>query len=228
MCLICLSVTSVRLYHFICFVCVRPLTLYSPVVTICTASLTYSNSTFCSHSVFMCFMWIWEQTAIISLLSINWLVFITEKECVYCAVRTESIYNSTFCPHSVFMCFVWISEQTAIISLYNINWLVFITETESVYCAVRTEYLIIILVNTAGAHPTMHRTACQGSISTANATGNLCIPHVLDSNPGPATHYSQDFMFPFKRIWQNLKLGHVHVLQIRSSQNTLEFDAIQY
>ena len=49
--------------------------------------LTFSNSTFCPHSVFMCFVWIWEQTAIISLYSINWLVFITETECVYCAVR---------------------------------------------------------------------------------------------------------------------------------------------
>jgi hypothetical protein len=39
----------------------------------------------------MCFVWIWEQTAIISLYSINWLVFITETECVYCAVRTGSI-----------------------------------------------------------------------------------------------------------------------------------------
>jgi hypothetical protein len=39
----------------------------------------------------MCFVWISEQTAIISLYSINWLVFITETECVYCAVRTESL-----------------------------------------------------------------------------------------------------------------------------------------
>jgi len=45
------------------------------VVTICTASLTLNNSTFCPQSVFMCFVWIWEQTAIISLYSINWLVF---------------------------------------------------------------------------------------------------------------------------------------------------------
>jgi len=37
----------------------------------------------------MCFVWIWEQTAIISLYSIKWLVFITEMEYVYCAVRTE-------------------------------------------------------------------------------------------------------------------------------------------
>ena len=36
----------------------------------------------------MCFVWISEQTAIISLYNINWLVFITETQCVYCAVRT--------------------------------------------------------------------------------------------------------------------------------------------
>jgi hypothetical protein len=37
----------------------------------------------------MCFVWISEQTAIISLYNINWLVCITETVCVYCAVRTE-------------------------------------------------------------------------------------------------------------------------------------------
>jgi hypothetical protein len=62
--------------------------MYRTVVTICTASLTFSNSAFCPHSVFMCFVWIWEKTAIISLYSVNWLVCITGTECVYCAVRT--------------------------------------------------------------------------------------------------------------------------------------------
>jgi hypothetical protein len=51
--------------------------VYRTVVTIFTASLTLNNSTFCPHSVFMCFVWISEQTAIISLYNINWLVFIT-------------------------------------------------------------------------------------------------------------------------------------------------------
>ena len=63
-------------------------TFTRPVVTMCTTSLTFSNPTFCPHSVFMCFVWISEQTAIISLYNINWLVCITETECVYCAVRT--------------------------------------------------------------------------------------------------------------------------------------------
>jgi hypothetical protein len=42
-------------------------TMWIPVVTICTIRLTVTNSTFCPHSVFMCFVWIWEQTAIIAL-----------------------------------------------------------------------------------------------------------------------------------------------------------------
>ena len=41
----------------------------------------------------MCFVWFWEQTAIISLYNLNWLVFITEAECVYCAVRWVLKYN---------------------------------------------------------------------------------------------------------------------------------------
>ena len=110
----------------------RDLTPLSPVVTICTAILTFSNSTFCPHSVFMCFVWIWENTAIISLYNINWLVFITDltlqSPVVTICTVISTFSNSTFCPHSVFVCFVWISEQTAIISLYNIKWLVFITE----------------------------------------------------------------------------------------------------
>jgi len=57
-------------------------------VTMCTASLTFNSSKFYPHSVFMCFVWIWEQTAIISLYNVNWLVCITQTECVYCEVRT--------------------------------------------------------------------------------------------------------------------------------------------
>ena len=98
------------------------------MVTICTTSLTFNNSTFCPHSAFMCFVWISEQTAIISLrvyiinplnaelntichllallgahlifhvsrIRANWLVFITETECVYCAVRTGCLYVIQF------------------------------------------------------------------------------------------------------------------------------------
>ena len=49
------------------------------------------NSAFC---VFMCFVWIWEQTAIISLYSINWLVCITETECLLRGTDWVFTYNS--------------------------------------------------------------------------------------------------------------------------------------
>ena len=70
-----------------------------PVVTICTTSFTFNNSTFCPHSVFMCFVWIWEQTAIISLYSINWLVFITETVCLLRGTDWAFIYNSGYCSY---------------------------------------------------------------------------------------------------------------------------------
>jgi len=76
--------------------------VYRTVVTICTTSLTFKNYTFCPHSVFMCFVRIWEQTAIISLYNINWLVFITKTKCVYCAVRAGSVVTVvTICTTSL-------------------------------------------------------------------------------------------------------------------------------
>ena len=64
------------------------------VVNVCTTSLTFSNSTFCPHSVLMCFVWIWEQTAIISIYSINWFVCITETECLLRGTDWVFIYKS--------------------------------------------------------------------------------------------------------------------------------------
>jgi hypothetical protein len=95
------------------------------------------RGTFCAHSLFMCFVWIGEQTAIISLYNINWLVSITETKC---------LLRGTLCSHSVFMCFVRIWEQTANISLYSINVLVFITEMECVHCAVLSAHTVYLCV----------------------------------------------------------------------------------
>jgi len=45
------------------------------LVTTRTASLTLNNSTFCPHSVFMCFMWIWEQKRFFSYTTLTgWFV----------------------------------------------------------------------------------------------------------------------------------------------------------
>jgi len=37
--------------------------------------LTLNNATFCTQNVFICFVWNWEWTAVISLCSTNWLIF---------------------------------------------------------------------------------------------------------------------------------------------------------
>ena len=51
-------------------------------------------------TVFMCFVFILEQTVTCATYGINWLVFITEMKNVYCAART-GILNTTVCGSSV-------------------------------------------------------------------------------------------------------------------------------
>ena len=82
--------------HCVCWLCcmcvlqlhiVGRLTLCSPLVTICTSNI--HKIYVLPNTIFICFVWISGQTAIISLYNINWPVFVTETGCVYCAVRTE-------------------------------------------------------------------------------------------------------------------------------------------
>jgi hypothetical protein len=56
----------------------------------------YSTTVRSAHTVFMCFVFIWVQTATCVTYSINWLVFITEMKSVYSAVRTGSL-NKAVC-----------------------------------------------------------------------------------------------------------------------------------
>jgi hypothetical protein len=132
---VCVRAVTERLWiYFVVFLlyairqCLYALTLYGPVVAIWTASLTFNNSTFCPHSVFICFVWIWEQTAIIPLYSIiTWLAFIREilpfkAQWLLYIPPGLTINNSTFYPRSITYVFLWIWKQTAIISLYNIDW----------------------------------------------------------------------------------------------------------
>jgi hypothetical protein len=68
--------------------------MYRTVVTICTASGHYMYHQFyikilrSAHTVYLRVLCGSDNKPIISLYSINWLVLITEKESVYCAVRT--------------------------------------------------------------------------------------------------------------------------------------------
>ena len=52
------------------------------------------------HTVFMCFVFIWEQTATCATYSINWLVFIIQMKSVYSAVRPGSL-NKAVCGSSL-------------------------------------------------------------------------------------------------------------------------------
>jgi hypothetical protein len=117
---------------FAMILCLAFLTLYSPVVTVCTARFNtqqfYVLPTQCVYAFCVDLRTNSDYFPIQ-----HWLTgFCNRDGACYCAVRAESLTcnNSTFCPHSVFTCFVWISKQTAVISLYSINWLVFIAETE--------------------------------------------------------------------------------------------------
>jgi hypothetical protein len=65
------------------------------VVAVCTTSLTFTNLR-SAHTMYLCFWMDLRTDRIISLYSINWLVSITETECVYCAVRTGSLYIIRF------------------------------------------------------------------------------------------------------------------------------------
>jgi len=51
-----------------------------------------------AHIAFINFTWISDQTAIISLYSINLSGFITEADGVYCAVRTGSLNQTATVP----------------------------------------------------------------------------------------------------------------------------------
>ena len=60
----------------------------------------HSTTVRSAYTIFMCFVFIWEQTATYATYSINLMVFTTEMESVYCAVRTGSL-NEAFCASSV-------------------------------------------------------------------------------------------------------------------------------
>ena len=57
----------------------------------------HSTTVRSAHTVLMCFVFVWEQTAICATDSINWLIFITEMKSVYCAVRNGSLNKAVCC-----------------------------------------------------------------------------------------------------------------------------------
>jgi len=74
----------------------EPINLLNPAGHV----MRHSTSVCSAHTVFMCFVFIWEQTATCATYSINWLVFTTEMKSVYSAVRTGSL-NKAVCAWSL-------------------------------------------------------------------------------------------------------------------------------
>ena len=113
----------------------------------------------------MCFVWIWEQTAIISLYSIDWLVFITEAESVYCAVRYGSLYtiqthlkpsgHYIYHQFNIHQFYVLPTQCICVFCVDRINRLVFITEM--VVCLLRgTDWVFIYNSNSSKAQGSIY------------------------------------------------------------------------
>ena len=69
---------------------------------VCALSLKVNIATTerSAHTVFMCFVFMWEQTVNPTLQNTNWLVFTTEMKSVYSAVQIGSL-NKAVCVSSV-------------------------------------------------------------------------------------------------------------------------------
>ena len=69
------------------------------VVTLCTNRF-HIQQLYVLPTLYLCVLFIWEQTATCATYSINWMVFITEMKSAYSAVRTGSL-NKAVCASSV-------------------------------------------------------------------------------------------------------------------------------
>jgi len=72
--------------------------LLKPTGYVMHQQIYHSTTVRSAHTVFMCFVFIWEQTATCATYSINWLVFITEMKSVYSAVRTGDLNTAVSAP----------------------------------------------------------------------------------------------------------------------------------
>jgi hypothetical protein len=93
----------VKLFSTVCqIVCAycACINLLKPTVYLLHQLVQHSRIFLSVHTVFICFVFIWEQTATCATYSINWLVFITEMKSIYSAVQTGSL-NETFCASSL-------------------------------------------------------------------------------------------------------------------------------
>jgi hypothetical protein len=101
------------------------LTLYNPVVTLCTTSLIFDKCTLFPHCIYMVCICrrtnsvLWHLLhLVIGLYKIDLTLY---NPVVTICTTILTFNNCTLCPHIVFMCFVFISEQRANCATYCIN-----------------------------------------------------------------------------------------------------------
>jgi len=89
----------------------------SSVVTLYTIKFNIKQSYVLPTQCVYVFVWISEQTAIISLCSNNWLVVVTDRECVYCAVRTGSSYRIRVSFHFKWLLIFYMTRVMSVLTL---------------------------------------------------------------------------------------------------------------
>jgi hypothetical protein len=70
------------------------LTLLKPTGSVMHKEVWYSRNVLSAHTAFVCFEFISEQAKTSASYNVNWLVFITEIKCVYCAV-VKAVFSET-------------------------------------------------------------------------------------------------------------------------------------
>jgi hypothetical protein len=124
--------------------------------------------TFCPHSVFMCFVWVWEQTAIISLYSINWLVGFYNWDGVCLLRGTFYILRSA---HTVYLC-VSVDLRTNSHYFTVQHWLVGFYNWDGVCLLHGTDWNCIIRVSIKLGHIMAQAVVCQPL--TAEVPFDIC------------------------------------------------------
>jgi hypothetical protein len=86
-------------YVYIClYVYVQYINLLKPTGYVMNQQVEqFNNCTLC-HTLFMCFVYAWEQTATCATYIKNYLVFITELESVYSVVRAGPLHEAVCSP----------------------------------------------------------------------------------------------------------------------------------
>ena len=97
-----------------------------------------------------------QNKSIISLHSINWLVFITETECVYCAVRTGSLYIAEIVAFGGLMC---VSDVSLRYKGYCASMTNCISQAAAVCVQMQRKFRTVVKVTTAKVWPSSCKSA---------------------------------------------------------------------